>query len=626
MHGPDSPGFVFALALGAGVVAVLLARWLRVPSILPLLGSGVALGADGLGWLQPASLGAGLPEIVELAVAVILFEGGLNLEAARLRAEARALQLLISLGGLITFGGAALAAHLVLGWSWTLSILFGSLVIVTGPTVIRPIVRNVSLSPRLATVLEAEGVLIDAVGAIAAAVTLQALVGPEGDPLATGLRGLLARVALGAGLGFAGGLLIARVLRARWIVPEGLENIVTLGAVLFLFHAAEALQSESGILTVVAAGVTVGNLETRIGKVLREFEEQLTVALIAVVFVLLAADVRLAEVVSLGWGGALTVALLIFVVRPLGVLACTGHSELSGRERVFLALIAPRGIVAAAVASLFAAFMAEVGEPGGVELRALVFLTIVGTVVFSGLAAPLLATLLGVRAPGRDGVAILGAEELALALGGLLRDAGAAVVFIDSNPQHCRSAETRGFRAVCGNALEARALAQAGLQRARAVVGLTANGEVNSLYAREAGHEYGVPETYVALTQARRVPEAMLERHGTRAAFDAVKDLERWNVRLRHGRARVARFAFEARPELEAPGEGEDRWIFLLRLRAGSWQIEHRGLAPRAGDQAMVAIASESEPDALAGLARAGWTQSPAPGPDPGAASQAQSK
>jgi NhaP-type Na+/H+ or K+/H+ antiporter len=617
MHGPDSAGFIFGLALGAGVVAVLLARWLRIPSILALLGFGVALGADGLGWLEPRGLGSGLSEIVELAVAVILFEGGLNLEAARLRAEARALQLLISLGALITFAGAALVVHFALDWSWTLSILFGSLVIVTGPTVIRPIVRHVSLTPRLATVLEAEGVLIDAVGAIVAAVTLQALVGPEADPLALGLRGLLARVALGAILGLAGGLVIAQLLRTRRIVPEGLENIVTLGAVLFLFQAAEALQSESGILTVVVAGVTVGNLETRISKLLREFEEQLTVALIAVVFILLAADVRLAEVASLGWGGALTVAVLIFVIRPLGVLACTTHSELSGRERIFLALIAPRGIVAAAVASLFAAFMAESGEPGGSELRALVFLTIVGTVVFSGVAAPLLATLLGVRAPARDGVVILGAEDLALALGGLLRDAGAAVVFIDSNPQHCRSAEGLGFRSVCGNALEARALAQAGLQRARAVVGLTANGEVNSLFAREASHEYDVPETYVALTPARRVPDAMLERHGTLSAFDGPKDVERWNVRLRHGRARLARFAFETRPSQEPLGEGEDRWIFLLRIRGGGWQIEHRGLAARPADEALVAIASESESSAVESLARAGWSERAPASADP---------
>ncbi len=613
MHGVDSPGFVFGLALAAGVLAVLLARWLRVPSILPLLGFGVALGSDGLGWLAPRALGAGLPEIVELAVAVILFEGGLNLEASRLRSQARPLRLLISLGALITFAGGAVLAHFAVGWSWTLSILFGSLVIVTGPTVIRPIVRNVALKSNLASLLEAEGVLIDAVGAIVAAVTLQVLVGPEVDPFSTGARGLFARIAMGAMLGLAGGLVLGRVLRSRHIVPQGLENILTLGAVLFLFQAAEALQSESGVLCVVVAGVVLGNVETRVSRTLREFEEQLTVASIAVVFVLLAADIRLADIVALGSGGLITVASLIFVVRPLCVLACTMGSDLDARERIFLALIAPRGIIAAAVASLFAGFMAIADAPGGTELRALVFLTIVGTVVFSGIAAPLLATLLGVRAPERNGVTILGAEELALALGGLLRDEGAVPVFVDSNPQHCRSAEARGFGVVYGNALEERAVAQSQLQRARAVIGLTANGEVNSLFAREAIHEYGVPEAYAALTPDRRVPEAMLERQGILSLFDGTKDVEGWNVRFRHGRASVALFAFEPGPDLAVLPEGEDRLVLLVRRRGGRWLVEHRGLAPRAGDESWVAIDLESEEAALEALSRAGWTKRSAP-------------
>jgi NhaP-type Na+/H+ or K+/H+ antiporter len=608
MQGADSPGFVFGLALGVGVLAVVLARWLRVPSIVPLLAIGVALGPDGLGWLDPSALGVGLSEIVELAVAVILFEGGLNLEASRLRSEARALQLLISLGGLITFAAAAVIAHYTLDWSWTLSILFGSLVLVTGPTVIRPIVRNTALRPRLARLLEAEGVLIDAVGAVVAAVTLQMLVGRELDPIETGVRGLFVRIAIGAVFGLAGGWVLGRVLRARRIIPEGLENIVTLGLVLFLFQAAEAVQSESGILCVVVAGVVVGNVEKRVSQTLREFEEELTVALIAVVFVLLAADVRLADVAALGWPGAITVAALIFVVRPIGAFACTVGSDLDLRERTFLALIAPRGIVAAAVASLFASFMAQAGVPGGTELRAMVFLTIVGTVVFSGGAAPLLATLLGVRAPPRDGVAILGSEELALELGGLLRDAGAKVSFIDSNPQHCRRAQELGFAVVSGNALEERTLAFAGLQRARAVVALTANGEVNGLFAREAVKDFSVPEAYVALTD-RRVPEAMLERRGIRSAFDGPKDLERWNVLLRHERARIACFVYQSRKDPAPPDASDDRWVFLVRRRGAEWWIEHRGLEARDDDEAWVAIALEAEQEALESLALRGWRE-----------------
>jgi len=609
VHGVESPGFVFGLALGTGVAAVLLARWLRVPSILPLLALGIVLGADVLGWLEPRALGGGLGEIVELAVAVILFEGGLNLQLARLRASARPLQLLISLGAIITFGGAALVAWLLLDWSWTLSILFGSLVIVTGPTVIRPIVRNVALEPRLANLLEAEGVLIDAVGAILAAVTLQALVGPGADVFSIGLRGLLGRIALGAVLGLLGGFALSWILRSARFVPEGLENIVTLGAVLLLFQIAEALQSESGILCVVVAGVVVGNSGTRVSELLQEFEEQLTVALIAVVFVLLAADVRLADLVALGWSGVATVAALILVVRPLCVFACTARSDLALRERIFLALVAPRGIVAAAVASLFAGFMAQAGVDGGTELRALVFLTIMGTVVFCGAAAPLLATLLGVRAPERNGVAILGAEELGLTLGELLRDAGAAVTFFDSNPQHCRQAAERGFAYVSGNALEEHPSTRAALQSSRTAVALTMNAEVNSLFAREAMHEFRVAEGLVLLTPKGRVPAALLERAGLRTAFDGPKDAERWNVRLRHQGARVAQLEFKGRADLEPLGEDDERFVFLLRQRGDAWQVARRGLEWRDGDRAWVAIEKINEAAALERLARAGWQE-----------------
>jgi hypothetical protein len=379
--------------------------------------------------------------------------------------------------------------------------------------------------------------------------------------------------------------------------------------VLLLFQVAEAVQSESGILCVVVAGVVVGNSGTRVSELLQEFEEQLTVALIAVVFVLLAADVRLADLIALGWNGAATVAALVLVVRPLCVFACTAQSDLALREKIFLALVAPRGIVAAAVASLFAGFMAQAGVAGGTELRALVFLTIIGTVVFCGAAAPLLATLLRVRAPERNGVAILGAEELGLTLGELLRDAGAAVTVFDSNPHHCRAAAERGFGYVSGNALEEHASTRAVLQSARVAVALTLNDGVNSLFAREAMNQYRVSEGLVLLTPQRRVPEPMLEREGIRTAFDGPKDPESWNVSLRHGRARIALLEFAGRADLEPLGEDDDRFVFLLRLRGDAWQVVHRGLEWRDGDRAWVAIERSSEAAALARLVRAGWRE-----------------
>jgi len=247
----DEPaaGLVFALALGAGVFAQLVARHLRVPSIVVLLATGVALGADGLGWVEPRALGTGLLDLVSIAVAIILFEGALNLDLARLRHAQAAIRRLVTVGAAVTALGAAAAAHWIMGWDWRLAIVFGTLVIVTGPTVIRPLLRNVPLRRRLATTLEAEGVLIDPIGAIVAAVALEVVLVPTaGASAAFGAPELAARLFLGALAGLVFGFLLGLLLRRPRIVPEGMENLVALGAALILFEACNELLSESGLL------------------------------------------------------------------------------------------------------------------------------------------------------------------------------------------------------------------------------------------------------------------------------------------------------------------------------------------------------------------------------------------
>jgi NhaP-type Na+/H+ or K+/H+ antiporter len=625
VEGHSQAGLVFALALGAGMVAQLLARHARVPSIVFLLGAGVLLGPDGLGLVRPRELGDGLMAIVQLAVAVILFEGGLNLELDRLRRAGRAIQLLVTLGALITACGAGLAAFWIMEWPWRQALLFGTLVIVTGPTVIRPILRNVPLRGRLATLLEAEGVLIDPVGAIVAAVALEVVLVPAALDVGFGAPALLARLLFGTVAGLAGGWVLGQLLRRPEIVPEGLENLVALGGALVLYTGSNAYLSESGILAVTVAGVVVGNLGPHAAGELREFEERLTLALLGVLFVLLAADVRMADVAGLGVAGAATVVGVMLLVRPLNVLVCTWRSGLDVREKLFLAWIGPRGIVAAAVASLAAVLMEAGKLEGGVELRALVFLTIAITVVVQGGSAPLVARLLDVRAPARSNVAILGAEDLALALGEELRRENRDVVFVDANPGHCASAEERGFVAVFGNALDERVLARARLERCRAAIGLTANDEVNSLFAREAREDFSVSDTYVALSRGERgVTPRILEKQGSRLLFDGPKDVERWNVRFRHAMAEVRRFCFRAAEE--EPGDGgelaassdADPFLFLALEGSAGREPMYATYAPKQGDVARVAIYRTEQDDALASLARLGWVPAADP-PEEGA-------
>jgi NhaP-type Na+/H+ or K+/H+ antiporter len=398
----DDPALTIALALVAGMFAQATAQHLRIPGIVLLLATGVLLGPDLLGIVRPAGLGASLGALVGFAVAVILFEGGMSLDLKRLRREARSIRQLVTLGALVTAAGAALATRWILGWSWVTAILFGTLVMVTGPTVISPLVRRIKLKPRVATVLEAEGVFVDAIGAIVAVVALEVAISPSGS-LAVAAWHTVSRLGFGAALGLAGGLLLSRLLHREGLIPEGLQSVLTLAVAVALFEGSNAVMPESGIVTVVMAGLVVGNSRAPAVADLREFKEQLTVMLVGLLFVLLAADVRLAQVRALGWAGLATVLVLMFVVRPLNVLAGTFGSDLSWRERAFIAWLAPRGIVAAAVSSLFAQTLTREGMPGGTELRALMFLVIAVTVVVQGLTGGLVAGRLGLRRPSDSG-------------------------------------------------------------------------------------------------------------------------------------------------------------------------------------------------------------------------------
>ncbi len=621
MHeGFASPAVHLSIALAVGMVAQSLARHLRIPGIVLLLGAGVLLGPDVSGVIRPAILGDTLQMLVGFAVAVILFEGGLNLRLARLRREARSIRQLVTIGAAVTGAGGAVAARLCLGWSWQLAILFGALVIVTGPTVIGPILKRVKLSRGVATVLEAEGVLIDPIGAIAAVVALEIVLHPASS-LATGGGDLLLRLGIGTLIGAAGGAIIAGLLRLERIVPEGLENVFILSLVLALFQISNALLPESGIMAVTVAGLVVGNFEARQLHDLREFKEQLTVMLIGMLFVLLAADVRVEEVRALGMGGVWTVLALMFVVRPLNIWIGTAGSGLSTREKAFLSWMAPRGIVAAAVSSLFAQELSKAGIDGGSELRALVFLVIAATVLIQGLTGGLLAGLLGVRRPSNAGVAILGANPLAQALGDVYREAGQDVLLLDSNARASHAAEERGFRVVFGNALEPRLLARAEVDARAACFALTFNDEVNLLFSRRVREVSKAPAVWAALSsEGGKVSPEMVENLGAAVLWDEPQYLGLWSERLKRERAVIERWMCElARPadteEAADAAEERSRKQALLRLavrRGERVRPYSTKLSVAPGDELHVVVQNDRREAAHAWLTHQGWRQVPA--------------
>ncbi len=612
------PGLILALALAAGVIAQSFARHLRVPGIVLLLLLGALLGPDGLSWVKPRALGGGLFTVVDFAVAVILFEGGLNLQISRLRREQASIRRLVGVGALITLAGATLSVRLLLDWPWMQSALFGSLVVVTGPTVVTPLLRELRLRPRVATVLEAEGVLIDPIGAILAVLVLEIAVAPAAETVASGAAALALRFGFGVGAGALAGLLLAGALRVRRVIPEGFENILTLASVLLLYQGCDAVVSTSGILAVMVAGIVIGNLPTHVDRDLREFKDQLTLLLVGLLFILLAADVRIADVRALGWEGLFVLAALVFAVRPLSVWLSTLGTGLSRRERHFIIWVAPRGIVAAAIASLTAAVMEESGITGGAELRALVFLTIAGTVLIAGFTAGPVATLLSLRLPGRETVAILGAEGLGIALATELNGAGVPVLFLESDPQRCRAAQDAGFPVIFGNALEERTLQRARFELVGTAIGLTSNETLNSLFVGQAKRQFGVPDGLVALAAVESaVPTDFVRRQEARVLFDGPHDVDRWDVRWRHGGFTVERLVFgAAAAESDTPGaqtreSREPHELFvILAIRRGKRAFPMSlGFEAREGDVASIALHAPEREEALRLLGEIGWAK-----------------
>lgn len=492
MDAPFEITLQMVMTILAGISAQVIAEYLKVPSIIFLLLFGIILGQDGLGLLHPQMLGTGLEVIVALAVALILFEGGLNLELKDLGKVSGSLRNLVTIGIFITLIGGGMAAHWLAEFPWSIAFLYASLVVVTGPTVINPLLRQVKVDRSVAALLEGEGVLIDPVGAILAVVVLDIILNGDADPLAV-VSGLLLRLGIGALIGLAGGALLGLILKRASFLSEDLKNLVVLAGLWGLFGLAQMIRSESGLMTTVMAGMVVRAFSVPEERLLRRFKGQLTILAVSVLFVLLSADLSIASIVALGWGAVLTVAVLMFVVRPTTIWLCTLNSDLHWRQKLFLSWIAPRGIVSASVASLFAILLTERGITGGDSIKALVFLTIISTVFVQGLSAGWVAKLLRLTSSQSTGAVIVGCSPMSLLISRLFQERGETVVLIDTDEDACRRAEEDNLKVFISSALDTEVLEEAGLSSVGTFLAMTNNGEVNAVVAQQAAEEFQPP-------------------------------------------------------------------------------------------------------------------------------------
>jgi NhaP-type Na+/H+ or K+/H+ antiporter len=475
----------------------------------------------------------GLEVIVALSVALILFEGGLSLELRELDQVSNSLRNLVTLGVFITLLGGGIAAHWLGEFPWTLAFLYASLVVVTGPTVVTPLLRQVKVDRKVATLLEGEGVLIDPVGAVLAVVVLGIILNGDADPGSI-IGGLTVRLGIGILIGAIGGGLMGFFLKRVSFLSEDLRNLVVLGGLWGIFGLAQTIRSESGLMATVVAGILVRSLSVPDERLLRRFKGQLTVLAVSVLFILLAADLSIASVFALGWGAIGTVLLLMVVIRPINIWLCTRTSDLNWRQKAFLSWVAPRGIVSASVASLFAILLTERGISGGDAIKALVFLTIIMTVLVQGLTARFVARWLGLTKANAVGAVIVGCSPLSLLIARLIKDYGDPVVLIDTNELARDDAAKEGIDVLISSALDHDALEQAGLNKAGTFLAMTKNGEVNAVVAQRALEEFQPPRVIAVMPKDKEI-EDLLSQGQLKEAKTPKLSLKKWNTYITDG-------------------------------------------------------------------------------------------
>lgn len=512
-----------------GIGAQWLAWRLRLPSILLLLLFGFLLGPV-LGIIHPDELlGEALFPIVSLAVGVILFEGGLTLKLKELPVSGPVIGRLITVGAVATWIVATLAARFVIGLQWPMAILVGAVLIVTGPTVVGPLLRQIRPKGRAGAILKWEGILIDPVGAVLAVLVFESIrLGEVGNVPVFILLGVLRSLAIGLFFGFLGAGTLITLLR-RYLVPDHLQNSVTLLLMFMMFALSDLLAPEGGLLAVTVMGVVMANQSWVPIRHIVEFKENLQILLVGLLFILLAGRINISDLLLIGWGAVIFVVILIVIARPLSVLLSTWGSPLNRSERLFLMWMAPRGIVAASVASVFAFQLSAAGLEGAELLVPIVFLVIVITVIFYGLTAGPVARRLGLAEHEPQGVLFVGASLFSRELAEQLEKHGIRALLLDSNYRSVAESRLAGLQAHHGNALLEDTLEGVDLGGIGRMVAMTSNDEVNTLAVLRYPEIFGRSEVYQlpsAGGESYKTPSHLRGRilFGTQTTYDFLEE------------------------------------------------------------------------------------------------------
>ncbi len=583
----SSFGPTLAVILVAGMVAQWLAWRAQIPSIIALLVAGLLLGPV-TGLLDPdALLGSTLFPLVSLAVALILFEGGLDLPPRELRNTGTVVRRLITVGAVVTFAVAWFAARQVLDLSTESALVLAAVLVVTGPTVVGPLLRFVRPAGPVGPILRAESVMIDPIGATAALVAFEIALRDRPDDAVLTVLGVVGlTIVAGVGIGAATAFVLDHALR-RFLIPDQLTIPITLAAVIAAFVATNEIQSEAGLLTVTVMGIWLARRDTSTMRQVLEFNEHLRTLLISVLFILLAARIdteSLTEVLlpSLGF-----LAVLVFVARPLMVIVSTLGTSLAWRERVFLMTMAPRGIVAAAVSAIFALRLEEGGVADAAQIVPIMFLVIIGTIVVYGFAAGPAARWLGLADAHASGLLIAGAHAVARGLAGELDRRGVKTLLIDTDPYNVTRAIAAGLTARRASVLADDPSHDLDLRGIGQLLAFTSNDEANSLGTARFARTFGRREVFQLMPGKRRagdpaVPEVFLGRvigiDGISYATLDERSRQGWRVRGAPADDSIAR-AYQDGEFLPIARVVDGRLAFLCRNDAVPTEGDVIGLA-----------------------------------------------
>lgn len=478
-------------------VASQLISWrAHIPSILLLLLTGIAAGPVS-GFLKPDQLfGDLLLPIVSISVSVILFEGGLGLNLRELREIGAVLFRLTSLGVAISWAINTIAAHYILDFRWGLAGLLGSILVVTGPTVIGPLLRQLRLGGKVGSLLRWEGIVIDPIGAILAVMCFAVVRADEfGQGTLSALQALGLAVVIGGLAGTGSAVLVILGLRRFWI-PDSLQSVATLALLVAACTLSSHFQEESGLLAATVMGIVLANQKHVSVDHIIEFKESLTVLLISGLFVVLAARLDWGALLGHGWTEMLYISVLVFIARPATVLLSTWRSQLGWRERLFVAFMAPRGIVAVAVSAVFALEMTAVGYPRAIELESVAFLVVSVTVLVYGISAFPLSRILGLVQPNPQGVLFIGADPFSSAMAQSLLEEGCPVLLVDNDFERIRQARMQGLPAYRGSILAQRTMDEIDFGGLARLIAASPDAATNTLACLRYREVFGRGELY----------------------------------------------------------------------------------------------------------------------------------